>query len=61
MIIHIWEWLRPDVAGEYGPLAGAGLIVGDGLFAIPSSIIAIAGKAPPVCMAWFNGDSSMAP
>lgn len=58
VVIHAWEWLRPDAAGEYGPLAGTGLVVGDGLFAIPSAIVAIAGGAPPVCMAFFAGKSS---
>lgn len=50
VIVMIWEWRAPESAAHYAPLAGAGLLVGDGLWAIPSAILAIANVAPPMCM-----------
>jgi hypothetical protein len=54
LINHIWEYLDPESATELGPIVGAGLLVGDGIWAIPSSLIAIAGKAPPICMGFYG-------
>jgi uncharacterized oligopeptide transporter (OPT) family protein len=50
LIVMIWEWRAPVSAEHYAPLAGAGLLVGDGLWAIPSAILAIANVTPPMCM-----------
>lgn len=54
LIMHIWEFINKDVADELGSTVGAGLLVGDGLWSIPSSIVAIAGKAPPICMGFYG-------
>jgi len=48
--MHIWEFFSPVTSEQLGSTVGAGLLVGDGLWAIPSSILAIVGKAPPLCM-----------
>jgi uncharacterized oligopeptide transporter (OPT) family protein len=50
VIVMIWEWKSPATAAHYAPLAGAGLLVGDGLWAIPSAVLAIANVLPPMCM-----------
>lgn len=50
VIVMVWEWRAPQSAAHYAPLAGAGLLVGDGLWAIPSAILAIASVSPPMCM-----------
>lgn len=50
VIVMLWTWKAPESAEHYAPLAGAGLLVGDGLWAIPSAILAIANVAPPMCM-----------
>lgn len=50
MIVTIWEWKSPASAAQFAPLAGAGLLVGDGLWAIPSAILSIANVSPPMCM-----------
>lgn len=52
--MHIWEYINKAGASEFGTIVGAGLLVGDGLWAIPSSIVAIFGKAPPVCMGFYG-------
>jgi hypothetical protein len=60
--MHIWEFLSPAGAEELGSTVGAGLLVGDGLWAIPSSILAIVGKAPPLCMGfWARGAACSLP
>eukprot|EP00878_Enallax_costatus_P025510 GHUV01027297.1.p1 GENE.GHUV01027297.1~~GHUV01027297.1.p1 ORF type:complete len:578 (+),score=120.07 GHUV01027297.1:832-2565(+) len=50
MIMLVWERRRKQAALQLGPLVGAGLIVGDGLWAIPSALLAIAGVTPPLCL-----------
>lgn len=54
VIMHVWEYFDKESAVELGSTVGAGLLVGDGLWAIPSSVIAILGSAPPVCLGWFG-------
>uniref|UniRef100_A0A383W0U8 Uncharacterized protein n=1 Tax=Tetradesmus obliquus TaxID=3088 RepID=A0A383W0U8_TETOB len=54
LINHAWEYFDPEGATELGPIVGAGLLVGDGIWAIPSSLIAIFGKAPPICMGFYG-------
>lgn len=55
VVMHIWEFINRASAEELGPTVGAGLLVGDGLWAIPSSLLAIAGKAPPMCLGFWEG------
>lgn len=55
--MHVWEHINASKALEWGPLAGAGLIVGDGLFAIPAALLAIGNANPPICMSFAHGSS----
>lgn len=50
IIMMIWEWKRPQAALQLGPLLAAGLIVGDGLWAVPAALLAVGGVAPPSCL-----------
>ncbi|KAF6265154.1 putative metal-nicotianamine transporter YSL6-like protein [Scenedesmus sp. NREL 46B-D3] len=50
IIVMAWEWRRLQAALQLGPLLGAGLVVGDGLWAIPAVLLAIAGVSPPLCL-----------
>lgn len=59
LVMHVWEYVNPAGAEAYGPVVGAGLLVGDGIFAIPSSVLAIVQKLPPICMTWFAGGSEL--
>jgi hypothetical protein len=52
LINHAWEWRSPAGADAYAAITGAGLLVGAGVFALPSSILALSGAAPPVCMSF---------
>ena len=51
--MHVWGFFAPAAAESLGSTVGAGLLVGDGLWAIPSSLLAIAGKAPPLCLGFW--------
>lgn len=42
LIMHAWEWADRSGAETYGQVVGAGLLIGDGVWAIPSAILAIA-------------------
>lgn len=55
LIMHIWEKVNPTGALEFGPLAGAGLLVGDGIWSIPSALLAIFNVNPPICMKFVSG------
>jgi uncharacterized oligopeptide transporter (OPT) family protein len=50
VIVMLWEWRAPQSAAHYAPLAGAGLLVGDGLWSIPAAVLALANVSPPMCM-----------
>eukprot|EP00879_Flechtneria_rotunda_P013364 GHRR01013954.1.p1 GENE.GHRR01013954.1~~GHRR01013954.1.p1 ORF type:complete len:506 (+),score=144.44 GHRR01013954.1:739-2256(+) len=54
VVVHIWEFVNKASADELAQTVGAGLLVGDGLWSVPSSIIAIAGRLPPVCMGFYG-------
>lgn len=59
--MHVWEYVSKSSAEQLGPTVGAGLLVGDGLWSIPSSILAIAGKAPPACLGFWQGGGCALP
>jgi uncharacterized oligopeptide transporter (OPT) family protein len=50
VVVSVWEHRCPAAAAAYAPLAGAGLVVGDGLWAIPAAVLAVANVLPPMCM-----------
>ncbi|KAI8471976.1 MAG: hypothetical protein J3K34DRAFT_415788 [Monoraphidium minutum] len=52
LIVLAWERLNPAGADDYAPILGAGLIIGAGVFAVPSCILALSGVVPPVCLSF---------
>lgn len=56
LVIIIWAWLDrrngTDDCATYSAVVASGLIAGDGIWTIPSAILAIAGVNPPICMGW---------
>lgn len=52
LVTHFWNWAGPRSAEELSMVVGAGLLVGGGVFAIPSAVLALAGVAPPLCMSF---------
>lgn len=54
LILYIWQ--RRDRAGAdaLAPAVASGLICGDGIWALPSSVLALAGVNPPICMKFLS-------
>lgn len=50
LIVFIWHKLNSKKAALMVPAVASGLICGDGLWILPSSILALAKIHPPICM-----------
>ena len=48
----VWERRNPASADELLVPTAAGLIIGDGLWAVPSAMLAMAKVRPPICMSF---------
>ena len=59
LIVLIWSWMDQkngtDGCSMFSAVVASGLIAGDGIWSIPSAILAIAGVKPPICMGWSKG------
>lgn len=53
-ILFVWERLDPSKAEAFATAVASGLICGDGIWTLPSSVLAIAGVKPPICMKFFS-------
>ena len=54
VIVWVWQKVNRYSADTYAIVAASGLIVGDGIWTVPSSILAVAGANPPVCMQFMT-------
>lgn len=54
LILFVWEKLNKAKADAFGPAVASGLICGDGIWTLPSSILALAGVKPPICMKFLS-------
>ncbi|KAL6351197.1 hypothetical protein AAG906_031783 [Vitis piasezkii] len=54
LILFIWGKLDKAKADAFGPAVASGLICGDGIWSLPSSILALAGVQPPICMKFLS-------
>ncbi|GMH18315.1 hypothetical protein Nepgr_020156 [Nepenthes gracilis] len=52
LAMFVWHWLDSEMASLMGPAVASGLICGDGLWILPSSILALARLKPPICMSF---------
>lgn len=50
LIKWYWERVNPEGAQDFLTPAAAGLIVGDGLVALPANALALAHIEPPICI-----------
>ncbi|XVF56437.1 hypothetical protein PTKIN_Ptkin06aG0120800 [Pterospermum kingtungense] len=53
-ILFVWEKLNKEKADAFAPAVASGLICGDGIWTLPSSILALAGVKPPICMKFLS-------
>ncbi|GAB4819572.1 hypothetical protein N2152v2_006618, partial [Parachlorella kessleri] len=58
VIMLVWRWRDPKGCAELSAAIASGLIAGDGIWTIPSAILAIAGAKPPMCMGWSKATTS---
>ncbi|PSR84907.1 Metal-nicotianamine transporter like [Actinidia chinensis var. chinensis] len=56
LILFIWEKRNKVQANAFGPAVASGLICGDGIWTLPSSILALARVKPPICMQFVKGE-----
>ncbi|KAL1319006.1 hypothetical protein AAHE18_15G246400 [Arachis hypogaea] len=54
LILFVWEKLNKAKANAFGPAVASGLICGDGIWTLPSSILALAGVKPPIFMKFLS-------
>ncbi|XP_030472341.2 probable metal-nicotianamine transporter YSL7 [Syzygium oleosum] len=54
LILFIWEKTNKAKADAFGPAVASGLICGDGIWTLPSSILALVGVHPPICMKFLS-------
>ncbi|XP_057537677.1 probable metal-nicotianamine transporter YSL7 [Amaranthus tricolor] len=50
LILFLWQYKDRENADAYAPAVASGLICGDGLWGLPSSLLALTGARPPICM-----------
>ncbi|KVI07626.1 Oligopeptide transporter OPT superfamily [Cynara cardunculus var. scolymus] len=53
LFVFIWHKINKQKANLMVPAVASGLICGDGLWILPSSILALAGVRPPICMSFL--------
>ncbi|CAK9185577.1 unnamed protein product [Ilex paraguariensis] len=58
LILYIWGRIDKAKADVFGPAVAAGLICGDGIWTLPSSILALAGVKPPICMKFLSSTNN---
>lgn len=54
LILFIWQRINKANAEAFGPAVASGLICGDGIWTLPSSILALAGVKQPICMKFLS-------
>ncbi len=54
VIVWVWQKVNRYSADTYSIVAASGMIVGDGIWTVPSSILAVANVNPPVCMSFMT-------
>ncbi|XP_010537055.1 PREDICTED: metal-nicotianamine transporter YSL3 isoform X1 [Tarenaya hassleriana] len=53
LVVFVWNRIDKTKARLMIPAIASGLICGDGLWILPSSILALAGVYPPICMSFM--------
>ncbi|KAK4360869.1 hypothetical protein RND71_019821 [Anisodus tanguticus] len=54
LILFVWTKINKAKADAFGPAVASGLICGDGIWTLPSSVLALAGMKPPICMKFLS-------
>ncbi|XP_044465687.1 probable metal-nicotianamine transporter YSL7 [Mangifera indica] len=54
LILFVWSKIDKVKADKFGPAVASGLICGEGIWTLPSSILALAGVKQPICMKFLS-------
>ncbi|KAH6771705.1 YELLOW STRIPE like 7 [Perilla frutescens var. frutescens] len=54
LVIFMWQRRNKVEADALGPIVASGLVCGDGMWTFPSSLLALAGIKPPICMKFLS-------
>ncbi|KVI03022.1 Oligopeptide transporter OPT superfamily [Cynara cardunculus var. scolymus] len=54
LILFVWSKVNKAKAAAFGSAVASGLICGDGIWTLPSSILALVGVRPPICMKFLS-------
>ncbi|KAL6959733.1 putative metal-nicotianamine transporter ysl7 [Sarracenia purpurea var. burkii] len=54
LILFVWGKINKAKRDAFGAAVASGLICGDGIWTLPSSILALAGVNPPICMKFLS-------
>ncbi|GMI94211.1 YELLOW STRIPE like 7 [Hibiscus trionum] len=54
LILFMWQKLNREKADAFAAAVASGLICGDGIWTLPSSILALLGVQPPICMKFLS-------
>lgn len=58
LVVFVWYRINSKKAAAMVPAVASGLICGDGLWVLPSCILALAKVHPPICMNFLPGRTS---
>ncbi|XP_058097913.1 probable metal-nicotianamine transporter YSL7 [Magnolia sinica] len=59
LILFMWERMDKEQADAFAPAVASGIICGDGIWALPASLFALAKVKPPICMKFLSrGDNA---
>jgi len=50
LVVFVWSWMKKKEAGLMVPAVASGLICGDGIWVLPSALLAWFKVHPPICM-----------
>ncbi|KAH0875155.1 hypothetical protein HID58_072517, partial [Brassica napus] len=59
LILFVWRKLNRPKADAYSSAVASGLICGEGIWTLPSSVLALAGVKPPICMKFLSGATNV--
>ncbi|KAK9074844.1 hypothetical protein SSX86_003163 [Deinandra increscens subsp. villosa] len=59
LILFVWSKVNKPKAAAFGPAVASGLICGDGIWTLPSSILALVGVRPPICMKFLSRSANV--
>jgi hypothetical protein len=58
LILYMWQKSNPLHAQTFAAAVASGLICGDGIWSLPSSMLSLGNVNPPMCMRVFDAETN---